>query len=69
MPARVVQTPEGERVAVKTGGAWRWWTAQDRIRPRGKIIGMGEDCEFAARMKAATEFLDGLHKDEEARDG
>ena len=27
---KAVKTPDGERVAVKRGGKWTWWTAQDR---------------------------------------
>lgn len=29
--AKAVSTPEGERIAVGRGGAWRWWTADDRM--------------------------------------
>lgn len=35
MPAKFVESPDGERVAVKRGGAWTWWTAKDRLRPLG----------------------------------
>ena len=41
MPAKFVETPTGERVAVKRGGGWTWWTAQDRLqvgRPTGPTI-------------------------------
>jgi hypothetical protein len=37
--AKVVDTPEGERIAVKRGGVWVWWTAKDRLQPRGKYQG------------------------------
>ena len=40
MPAKFVETPDGERVAVKRGGVWTWWTAQDRLQPRGQCVGM-----------------------------
>lgn len=40
MPAKFVQTPDGERVAVKRGGVWTWWTAKDRLQPRGRCVGM-----------------------------
>lgn len=33
MPAKFVQTPDGERVAVKRGGVWTWWAVQDRVAP------------------------------------
>lgn len=28
-----VETPDGFRKAVKRGGTWRFWTAEDRVRP------------------------------------
>ena len=28
--AKVVETPQGERVAVKRGGVWTWWSVADR---------------------------------------
>ena len=31
MPAKYVDTPEGEKVAVKRSGKWAWWTASDRL--------------------------------------
>lgn len=37
MPAKFVQTPDGERVAVKRGGAWTWWTAPDRLGTSGGV--------------------------------
>jgi len=40
MPAKFVETPDGERVAVKRGGIWTWWTVEDRLRPRSRCIGM-----------------------------
>jgi hypothetical protein len=39
MPARFVETPNGERVAVKRGGKWTWWTAKDRIGHGSRIVG------------------------------
>ena len=27
----VVETKTGERIAVKQGGVWRFWTVQDRL--------------------------------------
>ena len=30
--AKIVETPEGERVAVKTFKVWRFWTVTDRLR-------------------------------------
>ena len=35
MPAKFVETPDGERVAVKRGGVWAWWTAEDRLSGGG----------------------------------
>lgn len=43
MPAKVVKdetSDTGERVAVKRGGIWRFWTAQDRLRLGSHIMGM-----------------------------
>ena len=40
MPAKFVETPDGERVAVKRGGVWTWWTARDRIGQRSRVVGM-----------------------------
>ena len=31
MYVKAVETPEGERMAVKRGGKWTWWTVKDRI--------------------------------------
>ena len=28
--AKAVGTPDGERIAVKRGGVWTWWTAYDK---------------------------------------
>lgn len=42
MPAKMVETPEGERVAVKRDGAsWSWWTNGDRLQRRGRYEGQG----------------------------
>ncbi len=30
--AKTVKTETGERVAVKRGGVWTWWTVQDRLQ-------------------------------------
>ena len=40
MPAKFVQTQEGERVAVKRGGKWTWWTSKDRVQASSKCVGM-----------------------------
>ncbi len=37
--AKVVETDDGERVAVRINGVWKWWTVQDRLQPMGKYIG------------------------------
>lgn len=28
---KAVQTEDGEKIAVKRGGRWTWWTPQDRV--------------------------------------
>jgi len=33
--ARAVTTPTGERIAVKRGGLWTWWAAEDRLSHPG----------------------------------
>ena len=38
-PAKFVETPDGERVAVKRGGVWTWWTTKDRIGGKREIVG------------------------------
>jgi hypothetical protein len=38
--AKAVETPDGERIAVKRGAAWTWWTASDRVGQRSRVIGM-----------------------------
>lgn len=40
--AKLVRTADGERVAVKRGGVWVWWTAKDRLVSGGAYIGMSE---------------------------
>lgn len=30
-PAKAVETPDGQRVAVKRGDVWIWWSRQDRV--------------------------------------
>lgn len=43
LPAKVLATPNGERVAVKRGGRWAWWTARDKIAPFGRVVGQGAE--------------------------
>ncbi len=31
IPVDIFSAHEGERIAVKEFGKWRWWTAQDRV--------------------------------------
>lgn len=31
MYAKVVDTPEGEKIAVKRDDKWVWWTSQNRL--------------------------------------
>ena len=38
--AKAVETETGERIAVKRGGGWTWWTVQDRLRGGGPCVGM-----------------------------
>ena len=38
--AKLVDTPDGEKVAVKRGGDWTWWTAIDRLQPSSRPMGM-----------------------------
>ena len=33
--ALAVETETGERIAVNRGGAWTWWTVQDRMQSSG----------------------------------
>ena len=33
--AKAVETETGERIAVKRGFAWTWWTARDRLQTVG----------------------------------
>jgi len=40
MLAKALKTKDGERIAVRCGGRWKWWTALDRLQPRGRFIGM-----------------------------
>jgi len=40
--AKAVDTPDGERIAVKRGSAWSWWTEQDRRCPPSRYVGMEE---------------------------
>ena len=42
--AKAVGTPDGERIAVKRGGVWTWWTAYDKVAPRGHYVGMQNTC-------------------------
>jgi hypothetical protein len=37
--ARAVETETGERIAVKRGGVWTWWTARDRLQTGGPCVG------------------------------
>ena len=37
--AKVVETPDGEKVVVKRGGIWTWWTVADRLQSRGRYEG------------------------------
>ena len=30
-PSKFVETKDGEKVVVKEGGMWRFWTAKDRL--------------------------------------
>jgi hypothetical protein len=41
--AKAVDTPDGERIAVKRGGIWTWWTARDRVGQRSHVVGMSND--------------------------
>ena len=34
------ESTTGLSAAVRRGGLWRMWTAQDRLQPRGKVVGM-----------------------------
>jgi hypothetical protein len=40
--AKAVETETGERIAVKRGGVWTWWTAQDRLRVGRPCVGQKE---------------------------
>ena len=45
MPAKFVETPEGEKVAVKRSGVWTWWTVEDRLVPGSRIVGQTRNGE------------------------
>jgi hypothetical protein len=39
--AKAVETETGERIAVKRGGVWTWWTERDRLSGGGRnAVGM-----------------------------
>lgn len=42
MYAKQVETEDGYKVAVRPrgGSVWRWWIAEDKIRPSSKCRGM-----------------------------
>jgi hypothetical protein len=38
MPTKVLLTVDGERIAVKSGGKWTWWSVSDKLsKPRKEI--------------------------------
>ena len=48
---KAVETPDGERMAVRRGFAWTWWTAEDRLQPRGRCVGMSNAEAHASATK------------------
>jgi hypothetical protein len=66
MPAKFVETPDGERVAVKRGGAWTWWTSQDRLCPRGQCVGMS-NAHADGSAVADTVRRDVVHSESEGK--
>ena len=43
MKVRVVDTPDGEKVAVLRNRAWTWWTAQERIGQSANAHALAEE--------------------------
>ncbi len=41
--AKVVETPDGERVAVKDRGFWRWYYTKEKLNPVSSYIGQKGD--------------------------
>jgi len=38
--AKFVETPEGERVAIKQGGVWKWKLIKSKTQLRSHCVGM-----------------------------
>ena len=56
MPAKFVETPDGERVAVKRGGIWTWWTARDRLSGGGRnAVGMSANTSMSEISKRGSQ--------------
>jgi len=36
---KAVESPNGERMAVRRGCDWTWWTARDRLQTGGACVG------------------------------
>lgn len=51
--AKAVETTEGEKIAVKRGGVWTWWTARDRVGQRSHVVGMSNPTGHAPARSAA----------------
>ena len=57
--AKAVETETGERIAVKRGGAWTWWTAQDRLQVGGgPCVGMSANIALCVKTECQGEGQD-----------
>ena len=49
---KAVETPDGERMAVRRGFAWTWWTARDRLQTGGRCVGQSANVPGEAALPA-----------------
>jgi len=57
--AKAVDTQDGERIAVKRGGVWTWWTVRDRVGQRSHVVGMSNSELGRLRPPNAAEAQQG----------
>ena len=58
--AKAVETQTGERIAVKRDEGWTWWTAQDRLIPRGPCVGMSNAEAHGRRSRTVQPLVGSL---------